>query len=260
MNADGSNQTRLTNNDVTDDAPCLSRDGSKIVFCSEEKPGPEGSTNLYTMNADGTNRTRITDCDALGFQHAMEPQWSPDGKRIVFLSGYSEIYVVDADGSNLWRVVAATETAGNGEPEWNADGTQIVFQSARAGQNNIWKVNADGSQLQRLTSEAASDQQPSCSPDGQSIAFIREKSEDGGQVWIMKADGSGQKPLSRDTIKNAVHPTWSPDSRSVAFMHAQDRYWTIYRINVDSREEEKLTNSGRDNCPSWGQAFTPSGE
>ena len=56
MNADGSNQTRLTNNTAFDDGPSFSRDGSKIAFASTR----DGNYEIYVMNADGSNQTRLT--------------------------------------------------------------------------------------------------------------------------------------------------------------------------------------------------------
>src|SRR6267142_2443833 len=94
MDANGGNQTRITNNFDYDDQPHWSPDGTKIAFFSRR----DGNFELYSMNADGSNQTRLTnDFAADGF-----PAWSPDGAKIVFMSGNSlfdpnsfEIYVMD---------------------------------------------------------------------------------------------------------------------------------------------------------------------
>ena len=69
MNADGSNQTRLTNNPGWDESPCFSPDGTKIAFESLRDGDPE----IYVMNADGSNQTRITNNPA----YDGHPSWGP---------------------------------------------------------------------------------------------------------------------------------------------------------------------------------------
>ena len=85
MNADGSNQTRLTNNTADDYFPSFSGDGSKIAFVSDRDGGDE----IYVMNADGSNQTRLTNNTADDFN----PSFSGDGSKIAFVS--------DRDGPNI---------------------------------------------------------------------------------------------------------------------------------------------------------------
>ena len=78
MNADGSNQTRLTSNTADDHFPSFSRDGSKITFASDR----DGNHEIYVMNADGSNQTRLTNNPADDFF----PSFSGDGSKIAFVS------------------------------------------------------------------------------------------------------------------------------------------------------------------------------
>ena len=101
MNADGSDQTRLTNNPAQDREPCFSPDGIKITFGSER----DGNRNqeIYIMNVDGSNPTNLTNHPAQDWA----PCFSPDGTKIVFqsLGGFEpDIYVMNADGSNRTRL------------------------------------------------------------------------------------------------------------------------------------------------------------
>lgn len=101
MDADGANQTRLTDTDHTTHniEPAWSPDGRKIAFVS----GPDGYWQIYVMNADGSDRTRLTQTGTLN----NNPSWSPDGQKIVFVSdrdGNQELYVMDADGANQTRL------------------------------------------------------------------------------------------------------------------------------------------------------------
>ena len=94
MNADGSGQTNLTNDQAEDDDPAWSPDGSKIAFSSNRS----GTFDIYVMNADGTGVTQV----ASGAGGNASPRWSPSGTKIAFTSnrdGRSHIYVMNADGS-----------------------------------------------------------------------------------------------------------------------------------------------------------------
>jgi Tol biopolymer transport system component len=84
------------------------------------------------------------------------------------------------------------------------------------GDDDIWVMNADGSQQQNLTQNDAWDDQPQWSPDGGKIAFTSDR--DGTPaIYIMRTDGSGARKLVQDPGLNMAFPTWSPDSSRIAF-------------------------------------------
>jgi dipeptidyl aminopeptidase/acylaminoacyl peptidase len=96
--------------------------------------------HVERVNVDGTGLLRLTN-------HAgrdKDPAWSPDGKRIAFTSdraGSSDIYVMNADGSNLLR---RTQTGSSEAPAWSPDGTKIAFSSLRGGEFGIYVMSVDG--------------------------------------------------------------------------------------------------------------------
>ena len=114
MNADGSGQTRLTDNPGSDSDPSWSPDGQRIAFSSDR----DGNGDIYVMNTDGSDVTRLTDNP--GFDS--DPSWSPDGRRIAF-SSYrgrdADIFVMNADGSGVKRLVDSPAT--DGSPSWSMD-------------------------------------------------------------------------------------------------------------------------------------------
>ena len=199
MNADGSNQTRLTNNRGWD--PCFSPDGNKIAFVSDR----DGNIEIYVMDADGSNQTNLTNNQASDG----DPCFSPDGIKIAFGSlrdGDAEIYVMDADGSNQTRLT--NNWADDLNPCFSPDGTKIAFTSYRDGKNEVYVMDADGSNQTNLTNNRANDGETCFSPDGTKIAFTSDR--DGNyEIYVMNADGSNQTRLTNNpTLDN--EPSWGP--------------------------------------------------
>jgi WD40 repeat protein len=199
MNADGSDQTRLTSNAASDSEPAWSPDGNKLAFRSDR----DGNEEIYVMNADGSGVTRLTSNAASD----SGPAWSPDGSKLAFVSdrnGPHDIYVMNADGSGVTRLTD-NAPAGNTAPDWSPDGSKLAFESGRDGNVEIYVMNADGSDQTRLTSNPLPDRSPAWSPDGSKIAW-----EDNGEIYVMNADGSGQTNLTNNAAADG-QPAWQMD-------------------------------------------------
>ncbi len=249
MDADGSNQTRLTRNEAGDWSPAWSPDGIKIAFESWRDGNPE----IYVMDADGSNQTRLTRNEAGHWS----PAWSPDGRRIAFGSwrdGDSEIYVMDADGSNQTRLTRDPSDASS--PAWSPDGRRIAFdfESWRYGPTDIYVMDADGSNRTRLTRGPSGDWSPAWSPDGRRIAFHSDRAGN-WDIYVMDADGSDQTRLTRDPSVDSS-PAWSPDGRRIAFHSGRDGNMEIYVMDADGSNQTRLT---RDLANDMGPAWSPDG-
>ena len=243
MNADGTNQMRLTDDTFGSTNPSLSSDGSKIVFESQREGG---SPQIYVMNADGSNETRLTSPPFNSYQ----PSFSGDGSKIAFASdrsGVSEIYVMNADGSNQTRLT--NTPLFSYYPSFSPDGSKIAFTSLRDGTIQIYIMNADGTNQTRLTNIPAFASNPSFSSDGSKIAFISDT-----EIYVMNIDGSNQTRLTFSP-GNDEHPSYSPDGSRIAFTSFRDGTPRIYVMNPDGSNPAALTNPpfGRgDGGPSWG--------
>jgi len=258
MNADGSTQTRLTNNPSDDYNPAWSPDGSKIAFVSER----DGNGEVYVMNADGSHQTNLT--DSLGYDG--DAAWAPDGSKIAFGSnrdGDLEIYVMDADGShqtNLTSNPADDYLSTNWSPNsgrtafWSPDGSKIAFWSTRDGDLEIYVMDSDGSRQTRLTYSPGDDQFPAWSPDGSKIAFYSER--DGNpEVYVMNADGSQQLDLTNNPAYDYFF-AWSPDSSQIAFASDRQSHGEVYLMNADGSQQTNLTNNP---AYDWDAAWSPDG-
>jgi Tol biopolymer transport system component len=218
IDADGSNVRRLTTNRVADWGPDWSPDGRTIAWNSAMGAGGFGLFG-FTMRPDGSGAHQLS-------RHYVEyPAWSPDGDRIAFMAQEPgatgndpdyNIFVMDRVGSNIHRL---TTTPGeDGWPAWSPDGDRIVFASTADDCSNsdasdcrttgdigpwfdVWIVNADGTDLHRLTYEFG--QFLAWSPDGHEILVSGATG-----LYVVRPDGSGMAPVAIDGVPTPLFPDW----------------------------------------------------
>jgi hypothetical protein len=123
-------------------------------------------------------------------QGARNPDWAPDGQRIVI--EFNNSIWVSRVGVNDFRRL--TSSLGDARPRYSPDGSKIVFQSMRDGNPEIYVMNADGSGQRRLTNHDGFDMAPSWSPDGSKIVFVTHR-EGPPMIYLMNADGSNPTRL-----------------------------------------------------------------
>jgi hypothetical protein len=162
------------------------------------------------MNADGTGTaTNLTNTPGTD---NVNPNWSPDGSKIVFrryLNNKSSIFVMNANGSGQTNLSQFNGNIGNDDhPSWSPDGTRIAFISSRFGQYELCTMKADGTQFNRLTSNGADDRFPDWSPDGFLIVY-GYTDDHTGTIYTINANGGVPTPLTPSGAAIDQMPAWS---------------------------------------------------
>jgi Tol biopolymer transport system component len=207
---------------------------------------PRLADNVFTPTRRVfTNLTANQIADFTAAATCSTPNCSANGK-IVFVRG-SNIYTASVDGSNA---VALTNTQRDNEPAWSPDDSKIVFESRRdiLTAREIYSMNADGTNLVRLTTNTVEDFYPTFSPDGTKILFVSNR--DGNEeIYAMNADGANPVRLTNNQVPDR-HPTFSPDGSKIAYSGGVSNgpgsapFQFIFTMNADGANPVQLTNSG----------------
>lgn len=203
----------------------LSFDGSMLGISSTTADEPYSI--IFTVPVSGGEPRRIT-----GKGHSYLHGWSPDGRYLVYTAlrdGDFDIYRIAASGESAEETRLTTAVGLDDGPEYAPDGEWIYFNSVRSGMMQIWRMRADGSDQQRVTDDDYNNWFPHLSPDGRWIVFITydepispsdHPAAKRCYLRVMPAAGGASRVLAylyggQGTINV---PSWSPDSRRVAFV------------------------------------------
>ena len=271
------NIRQLTNGGENAEA-YFSSDGKQLIFQSTR----DGRTcdQEYVMNVDGTGLHRVsngTGKTTCGFfyandqrilfasSHALQQDCPPKpdpSKGYVWGLDPFDIYTAKPDGSDLRRLTNyGVYTA---EAVVSPDGKKIVFTSLKDGDLDIYTMNVDGTDVRRLTTTPGYDGGPWWSPDGKQIAYRAWHPTDSAlvnyrellaqrlvrpnrmELWVMNADGSGQRQITQLGGAN-FGPSWTPDGQRLIFSsnytEPRSGNFDLYLINLDGTGLERVTTS-----------------
>lgn len=228
-------------------APSVSPDGSKIAFLGDR----DGATDVYVIGADGTGETRVTNT----VEDEGQPGWSGDGKELwftVFADDASRIYSVGLRGGNQKLLGTVPGRALRMSP----NGKRILSWSGTWTAMKMFVSNLDGSDARQLTDGSGVVWGARWSPDGKWIAFADKDAKGDLHIFVINADGSGRRQVSRleATDLQEQMPSWSTDGTKLAAQAgARGQPAHIWILEVSTGAGRKLAphEAYQDEVPAW---------
>jgi Tol biopolymer transport system component len=246
--------------------PSLDPTGTRLVFS-------EHFERIITARLDGSGQQAVFEPPS---DSVWRPQWSMDGKWIACAVGPTfakpsarvDIWKFHPDGSGAVNLTGGA-AANNGFPYFSPDGRQIVFRSGRDGNHEIYLMNADGSNVRRLTNNAATDTMPAFSPDGKQVAFTSNRDED-YEIYTLDIGTEGKPGELRRVTHSPgfdTHPVYSPDGKWLVFSSQRgglndeepllpifnpQPYGELFAVRLADGMVVRLThNKWEDGTPTW---------
>jgi TolB protein len=230
-------------------------------FVYEKITGEKGvfSTQIaYVVRRGSVYELQIADADGERAQYLLRshepiisPVWSPDGKRIAYVSFESKkpiVYVHHLEDRR--RQVIASFKGSNSAPAWSPDGRTLAVVLSVEGGSQIFLINSDGSGPRRRISHTSSiDTEPRFSPDGKWLYFTSDR---GGspQIYRMPAAGGEAQRVTFEGSYN-VTPRPSPDGRVLAYVTRNGGKFQVALLDLSNRQVQVITDSDRDESPSY---------
>ncbi len=197
------------------------------------------------MNSDGSDSRQLTHLP----DGACQPDWSPDGKRLVFISpcqGKKDMYpgaslfIINADGTGLTPL--ATLPGGDFDPAWAPDGTQIAFTTLRDYNiPHLFLYKLSDHSVKRLSNQVNRERHPAWSPDGKQLAYETTILSQ-PQIWTMSAKGENAREFSLLSSAYDFTPAWAPDGSVIIFSQGNQPFLVARQVGDRSAQQVPVSD------------------
>ncbi|MGV3771968.1 MAG: hypothetical protein ACO1QB_03640 [Verrucomicrobiales bacterium] len=237
---DGANPVQVTSDNSRVAAPAWVP-GKWMLYYTSYK---SGYTDIYAHNLATGERRIVAQHPGLNSSAAI----SNDGKRMAMILSKDrnpELYVADANGSNLLRLTKTKEDESS--PCWSPDGSKICFAAKINERRALYVVPSTGGPMTRIRTDGAiNPSEPDWSPDGKQIIFTSQ-TRAGFSIWIVPAEGG-----SAELLTEGEDPSWAPNSRTVIFTRRKGDTRTLSLLDVPTKHVKDTAQiSGSRSQPSW---------
>jgi TolB protein len=249
MDYDGQNQQQLTHARTISLTPRWSPDASRIAYTCFGQPGGQSTPQICIYSFElgrlmAFQRFRGTNAS---------PSWSPDGTKLMFMSsmnGEPNIYAADITGGGLKHITISKGP--DTQAVWNPKtGQQVAFVSGRGGLPQLYMMNADGSNTEKLDlPDMGYVVDPNWSPNGQLLAFCWRRPQGNFDIYVMEVATHQLVQLTRDARRNEK-PSWAADGRHIVFQTTRTGVWQIWTMLADGTSPRQLTSEGQNESPDW---------
>jgi Tol biopolymer transport system component/DNA-binding winged helix-turn-helix (wHTH) protein len=217
--------------------PAISRNGNRLAFTRNYA----SDLNIWRLDLSARHNEASDAVKLIGStRNDLVPQYSPDGKRIVFISqrsGCDEVWVCNNDGSDAVQLTSLRASI-TGTPRWSPDGERIAFDSNARGNFDVYVVGAAGGRPKRLTDHPADDGIASWSRDGHFIYFVSNRAKS-WNIWRMPAEGGDAVQM---TSNGGYFVFESPDGASLYYAKHPTAS-TLWKKPVQGGKETQVLDS-----------------
>lgn len=253
IDPDSGEELNISDKPEDEHSPVISPDGKWLAFLV----GDENRSSIDVLNLDNRERFTVTK----GTGRFVNPRWSSDSKRIVFLGIHpdkgSRVYITSVEQISPARLsdIEATRVG-----DWSPDGEAVVFSSEDSKRTGIHVRNPDGVNQRQMT--CAKDYGAVWSPDSRQLAFLSER--DGNpDVYVMDRDSLDELCAGKKDVRSEAYQltetdepesdvSWSPDGKWLLFVSERDGNKEIYVMEASGNKQTRLTyNEIPDYQPVW---------
>ena len=253
IDPDSREELNITDKSEDEYSPVLSPNGKWLAFLV----GNENRSSIDVLNLDNRERFTIT----RGIGKFLNPRWSPDSKRVVFLGIHDDkgarVYITEVEQISPARL-SDIEAVRVGD--WSSDGESVVFSSEDGERTGIHVRNPDGVNQRQMT--CAKDYGATWSPDSRQLVFLSER--DGNpDVYVIERDSLDELCAGKKGVRSEAYQltetdetesdvSWSPDGKWLLFVSERDGNKEIYVMEASGNKQTRLTyNEIPDYQPVW---------